>query len=115
MLRRAAAYRQVATGQRSSDDECARLDAIRNDAVPRAVQLFHATNTDGVRARALDLSAHFVQQGSQVDNLGLAGAVLKYSLAFGQGSSHQQVFGARDRDLLEYHARPPQPFGTRFD
>ena len=42
-----------------------------------------------------------IEQRGQVDDLGLAGAVLQHGFAFGERGGHQQVFGAGDGDLVE--------------
>ena len=65
------------------------------------VQFGDSADADGPGAGALDLSAHGVEQGGEVSNLRLAGAVLKQGFAVSEGRGHQQVFGAGDGDLIE--------------
>ena len=71
-------------------------------------------HADGRRARALDLRAHGGEQRGQVDDLGLARAVLHQRFALGQHRGHQQVFGAGDGDLVEDQMRAVQALGARL-
>ena len=45
--------------------------------------------------------SHLVQQIGEVGDFRLTGAILEDGLALGESRGHQQVFGARDRDLVE--------------
>ena len=79
------------------------------------MQLFDSTNANGMGACAFDLRAHFVQQGGQVNDFGLARAILQDGLAVGQGCRHQEVFRSRNRNFLKDDAAAFQSVGARFD
>ena len=98
---------------RRGNEERPGLDAVGNDAVARAMQLVHAVHAHGRGARAFDLRAHLDQQGGQVGDFGLAGAVFHQGFAFGERGRHQQVFGAGDGDLVENDVRAAQALGAR--
>ncbi len=72
-------------------------------------------HADGGGARALDLRSHLHQQRGEIDDLGLAGAVLQHGLAFGEHGRHQDVFGAGDGDLVEGVVRALELLGARLD
>ncbi len=72
-------------------------------------------HADGGRAGALDVCAHLVEQGGEVDDLRLAGAILQDGLALGERGGHEQVFGAGDGDLVENDFGALEPFGAGFD
>ena len=62
-------------------------------------------------AGAFDLCAHGDEQGGEVGDLGLAGAVLEDGFAVGEDGGHEEVFGAGDGDLVEDDVRAfEQPF-----
>ena len=96
---------EVAAGDGSGDEEGAGLDAVGVDAVARAVEFGDALDADGGGAGAFDLCAHGDEEGGEVGDLGLAGAVLEDGFAFGEGGGHEEVFGAGDGDLVEDDVR----------
>src|ERR1022692_4806435 len=107
---------QVAAGDGSGDEERARLDAVADDGVIRAVQLFDAAYVNRGSAGALDLRAHLRQQRAQIRDLRLARGVAQYGLAARQHGGHDQVFGAGHRDAVEVDDRATQPLRRfRFD
>ena len=99
---------EVAAGDGPGYQECSGLDAIGVDAVARAVEFGYALDADGRCSRALDLRAHGGEQGGEVGDFGLAGAILHQRFAFGEDGGHQQVFGAGDGDLVEDDVRAPE-------
>ena len=115
MLRIASRHQQVSSGERARDDESAGFNSIGNNAMTRAMQLFHPLHADGVRARAFDPGAHLVEQRRQVADFRLARTILQNGFAFGQRRRHHQIFGSRHRDLFEDDARAFQALGPRFD
>ena len=66
----------------------------------RAMQLFHAVNSDGVGARTPDLRTHRRQACGQIGNLRFARGVFDDRCAFGQSRSHHQIFCAGDSDRI---------------
>ena len=52
---------QIAASKCCGNNECPRLDAIRNNAVLGPVQLLDPLHADGRRARAFNSRAHLVQ------------------------------------------------------
>ena len=96
---------EVAAGDGAGDEEGAGLDAVGIDAVACAVEFGDALYFDGGGAGAFDLCAHGDEQGGEVGDLGLAGAVLEDGFAVGKGCGHQQVFGAGDGNLVEDDVR----------
>ena len=79
------------------------------------MQLVDAAHADGGGAGAFDVGAHLDQQVGQIDDLGLAGAVLHHGFALGEHGGHQQVFGAGDGDLVEGDAIALEALGAGFD
>ena len=57
----------------------------------------------------------FDQQRGQIDDLGLAGAVLQHGFAFGEHGGHQDVFGAGDGDFVEGVVGSLEPVGAGLD
>ncbi len=106
---------EVAAGDGSGDEEGSRLDAIGIDAMLRAVKLVDALDADGCGACAFDLRAHGGEQGGEVGDFGLAGAVLEEGFALGEDGGHEQVFGAGDGDLVEDDVRALEAFGAGLD
>ncbi len=115
VLRFAAVDIEVAAGDGSCDEEGAGLDAVGVDAVACAVEFGDALDADGGCAGAFDFCAHGDEQGSEVGDFGLAGAVFEDGLAFGQGGGHQKVFGACDGDLVEDDVCAFEAVGAGFE
>ena len=99
---------EVAAGDGRGDEEGAGLDAVGIDAVARAVESGDSLDADGGGACAFDLCAHGVEQGGEVTDFGLAGAVLEEGLAVGERGGHEEVFRAGDGDLVEDDVRAAQ-------
>ena len=66
-------------------------------------------------AWAFHLCAHGVEQGGEVGDFGLAGAVLEEGVAIGEGCDHEEVFGAGDGDLVEDDVRAVEAVGAGFE
>src|ERR1700683_5433779 len=115
MSRCAAGDVEISAGERARNDIGSGFDAIRNDAVLGAVKFGNALDTDGRSSTAFDVRAHFVEQVGEVGDFGLTGAILHDGFTVGEGGSHQQIFGAGDRDLVENNLRAFKPLGTGFD
>ena len=77
------------------------LDLVRDDRIVRAVQALDAADLDHVRARALDVRAHGVEEVRQIDDVRLLGAVLHDGLALGQHRGEHDVHRRADRDNVE--------------
>ncbi len=92
---------EVSVGERTRQDKRRGLDAIRNNAVFRAMQLRDALHANRGRARTFDLRSHFVEQVGEVGDFGLARAILHDGLAVCKSCCHEQVFGSGDRDFVE--------------
>src|SRR5262249_38162416 len=100
-----------AAGDESGREKCARLDAIAHDLVVAGAELCLALNADDFAALALDLGAHGAKRPGQIDDLRLAGAVLKHRLPLRKHGRHHDVFGRTDARELEYHPRALELFG----
>src|SRR5690606_2574248 len=74
---------------------------VRQYVVVAALQRLDAIDLNGRGARPFDVRAHGNQTLGQVHHFRLAGRVFDNGLALGQGRSHQQVFGAGDRDRVQ--------------
>src|SRR3984957_12864656 len=106
---------EVASGHGGGKDESSGLDAVRNDAVLRRLQLRDPLHANGGGAGAFDLRSHFVEEVGEVGDFGFAGTVLKYGFAFGEGRGHEQVLGAGDGNFVEDNFRAFETFGAGFD
>src|SRR6185312_13318040 len=91
---------QVASGEHSGNHKCASFNSIRNDAVPRAVELFYTMNTDSMRSCAFNPGSHFGEQRSQIHNFRLTRAVFHDGFAFSQCCRHHEVFSAGNGKLV---------------
>ena len=85
------------------------LDAVRHDAMRRAVQGSHALNPDHVAAGTRNACAHGDQAIGQVDYFRLARRVLDHRFALSQAGGHHQVFGAGHGHHIGEQAGPLQP------
>ena len=83
--------------------------------MPGAVKFGHALHADGGRSRTFDFRSHLVQQGGEVSDFGLAGAVPHDGLALGQRCRHEQIFGSSHCDLVEDNLRSFETLGGGFD
>jgi len=75
------------------------------DAMARAVEFGDALDADGAGAGAFDFCSHGGEEGGEVCDLGLAGAVFEDRFAFGESGGHEEIFGAGDGDLVEDDVR----------
>src|SRR5699024_6926853 len=73
-----------------------------------------AADLDDVRARALDVRAHGVQEVRQVDDMRLLGAVFHDGLALGEHRSEHDVHGRADRYHVKIDVRAVQALLGRF-
>src|SRR5260370_9439106 len=105
---------EIECGEGGGDDKGSGFDAVRNDAMAGSVKFGHDLHADGGSSRTFDSRSHLVQQGGEVSDFGLAGAVLHDGLALGQRCSHEQIFGSRYRDLVEDNLRPFETLGVAF-
>ena len=106
---------EVAAGDGSGDEEGAGFDAVGVDAVARAVEFGDALDADGAGAGAFDLRAHGGEEGGEVGDFGLAGAVFEDGFAVGEDGGHEEVFGAGDGDLVEDDVRAFEAVGAGFE
>ena len=114
-VHRAVLQGQVALGDAGRHEVRAGLDAVRHDAVGRAVQALHALDAHHARAVAGDLRPAAVQELRQVLDLGLAGRVLQHRLALGQGGGHDEVLGAAHGREVELDVRALQAIAVADD
>ncbi len=96
-----AADEEIAGRQGPGDEERPRLDPVGDDGVGRPAELLDAADAGRVLVGPVDLRAHLVEEGGQVGDLRLPGAVAEDGLALGQGRGHEQVLRAGDGLLLE--------------
>src|SRR5580704_5230066 len=106
---------EVAAGDGSGDQEGAGFDAVGVDAVTSTVQLAHALDVNRTGACTFDLCSHGSEEGGEIGDLGLAGAVFEDGFAFGQGGGHQEVFGAGDCDFVEDDVGALEAVGAGFE
>ena len=62
-----------------------------------------------------NLRAHGGEQGGEVGDFRLAGAVLHEGFAVGEDGGHEQVFSAGDGDLVEDDVRAVETVGAGFE
>ncbi len=106
----------VALGDGGGEDECAGFDAVGNDGVLGAVELFDAGDFDDGCASAFDFGAHFDEEVGDVFDFGLARGVADDGLAFGEDGGHEDVFGAGDGDAIKVNVAADEAVGRlRFD
>src|SRR5271157_412525 len=106
---------EIASGHGGGEDESARLNAVGNDAVLGALQMADSFDANGGRAGAFDAGSHLVEQGGEVGDFRLAGAVLENGFTFRESGGHQQVFGASDGDSVEHDLGALEALGAGFD
>ncbi len=95
----------IAAGHRDRHGIGAGLDAIRQNGMPRAVQLGHAFDDNARRAGAGNLRAHLVEAVGDIDDLRLARRVGDDRRALGERRRHQRHMGAADRDFRKIDLR----------
>ncbi len=99
----AAANGHVAMGGGSGDHQRASLDLIGNDRIGRAVEMLLTADADHIRAGALDLRAHGVEEVGQVNDMGLLGCVVDGGVALGLDCRHHHVDGAAHGHHIKEH------------
>src|ERR1044072_2951363 len=95
MLRAAVDYIEMASCDRSGDDESTRFNTVWNDRVLCASELVYAFDSHRACARAFDSRSHLVEQLREVNHLGLARDVIQDAHSVGEAGGHHQVFGSR--------------------
>ena len=115
VLGHAPADRHVAPRRRGRERIRARLDAVRNDRVLDAVQLFHAFDHDDLGPGARDLRAHPRQHARQVHDLGLARRVDEPRRAARERGREQHVLRPGDGDRVEHDLDALEPRRLRLD
>ncbi len=106
---------EIAAGERAGHDVGAGFDAVGDDAMAGAVELGDAGDAEGGGAGAVDVGAHLVEQGGEIDDFGFTRAVFEDGHAVGEGGGHHQVFGAGDGDFVEVDVGAVQAVGFGFD
>ena len=76
MFGRAVGEFEVAVGDGSRDKKCSGFDAIRDDGVPGAVQLFFPAHANRGSSDAFDIRSHFDQQFGEIRNFRFARGIL---------------------------------------
>ena len=99
----AAANGHVAMGGGSGDHQRASLDLIGNDRIGRAVEMLLTADADHIRAGALDLRAHGVEEVGQINDMGLLGSVVDGGVALGLDCRHHHVDGAAHGHHIKEH------------
>ena len=103
-----------AAARRDRRHERAGFDLVRDDGIAAAVQALDAADLDDIRARALDVRAHGVQEVRQVDDMRLLGAVFHDGLALGEHRGEHDVHGRADRYHIKIDVRAVQALLGRF-
>jgi hypothetical protein len=115
VLRTAVLHAHFAARDGGRHDERARLDAIRNDGVLRAVQGIDPLHDDGVGSGALDARSHLHEQRRQVLDLGLLRRVVQDGAPARAGRRHHEILRAGDGPGLEADLGSLQAFSFRHD
>ncbi len=84
------------------------LDLVGNNAVSAAAEALHAPDADGVRAGALDVGPHGVEEVGQVHNVRLLGGVFDDSATLGQHSGHHNIHGGTYGHYVQIYRRTHQ-------
>jgi len=106
---------EIATRESTRDDEGSGLDAVGNNTMFGAAKFGHAFDLDGGGTCSFNFRSHGIEKRSEIGDLGLASAILHDGLAFGEGSCHEEIFGAGDSDLVEDDLGAAEPPCRRFD
>src|SRR4030095_10612176 len=85
---------QLTPGNSGGYDKGTGFDPIGNDRMFRCAERLDTFDIDCFRAGAVNARTHLVQQLSQIDYLGFACRVMKYSRAACERGSHHQVLGS---------------------
>ena len=97
----ASRHVHVSARHGGGNDERARFDAVRNDAVLRAIQLADAFHAHRRRTRAFNLRSHLVEQIGEIGDFRFTRAILENRFAVRERCGHKQVFCTGYRDLVE--------------
>ena len=84
-------------------EEGARLDAVWDDDVLRAVQFFHPFDDNAVGASAFDLGPHLDEEVGEVLHLRLGGGTFDDGGAFGQHGGHHDIVRAEHGGAVLAH------------
>src|SRR5262245_9421760 len=109
-----------ASSNRSCDQKCTCLDAIRDDRVLGAMQPAHAIDLNDTASISADVCTHRSKQICQVRYLGLSSCIVEHRLSLGQNRRHHEVFcpghcDAVEKDLGCSQARCPSFHISMFD
>ena len=77
-----------------------RFYAVSHHLVVATVQALHTLNADTAAPMAFNFGAHLDEHLCKIRNFGLLRRVFENGFTLGQGRSHEEVFGARDRDHI---------------
>ena len=100
-----------AAHHRACDEKSARLDAVGDDVVFRAVKFLYALDHDAAAASAFDFCAHLVEEIGEVHDFGLGRRTLDDCGALGEDGGHDDVVSAENGGALfttEVHRRAAQ-------
>ena len=108
---------QLAAGGRHGGHIGAGLDLVGDNAVRAAGQALHAADLDGIRARALDVGAHGVQEVGQIHDVRFLGRVFDGGGTLCQCRGHHNVHGGAHGDHVQIYRRTHQTaaFGGGVD
>ena len=83
--------------------ERADLNHIGQNPVFCSMQLIHTYDSQQIRSNAAYAGAHFVQQVTELLQVGFAGSVVDGGSAFGKNGSHHDIGGTSHRGLVKQH------------
>src|SRR5262249_22638987 len=109
-----------ATSNRSRDQKCTCLDAIRDDGVLRAMKPVHTIDLDDTASVSADVCTHRSKQICQVRHFGLSSCIVENLLSLSKNRRHHEVFcsshcDAVEKDLGSSQARRPSFHISMFD
>ena len=99
VLRLAVGEQKIAAGDCAGSEEGSGFDAVWDDGMRRAVELFDSLDTNGGRAGAFDAGAHLGEKRGEVGDFGFEGAVFENGFAVGKDGGGEDVFRAGNGDL----------------
>ena len=115
VLWRAAGEQEIATGDRSGDEKRPGFDAVGDDGMLGAVQLFNALHADRGGAGALDPGTHLGEKRGEIGNFRLEGAVFEGAFALGENRGGQDILGAGNGDLRKANRGSAEALGAGLD
>ena len=104
-----------APGHRSANQVSSGLDAVRQNAIVRALETLNAFDRYRVAAGAFDLRAHCSKEISQVDHFRFLRGVFNNRCALRKRGCHQNILGAGHRDRIKDDPATLQTVRTGFD